>query len=121
MAGRLRPCSFENIIELLLEGSWLGERPVRIFLMTKYNIFEDSLGYPEQMRNLGVHLGTFRRDYPSLGTVNKEHKTIKRPQTFPPLSAFPSANANILSRVFIVKPAVFFTVTDKLRTVSMRV
>lgn len=39
--------------------------------------------------------------------------------TFPLLSEFPSASANILSKVFIVKLAVFFTVTDRFLTASI--
>jgi hypothetical protein len=64
------PCCFKNIIEFLLEGRWFSEGPIRILLMAKYDIFKYRFRYPEQVRDLSVHFGTFCRDRAPLQEVN---------------------------------------------------
>jgi len=39
--------SFEDVVEFLLESCGFGQRPVRIFLMAEYHIFEHGFGDPE--------------------------------------------------------------------------
>lgn len=65
--SRNEPRSLEDLVELLLEGSRLAERPVGLFLMAEDDVVEDSLRDSEQPRNLRVDFAAFRRDGVPLG------------------------------------------------------
>jgi hypothetical protein len=86
--------------------------------MTENDIFQNSSRNTKEERDFFIHLGTFRRYRISL-SVSSANTSIMRKLTFPsPPST--SVFARIPSRVFIVNPPPFFTVTCRFLVAVIR-